>query len=89
VVRRTSPLRQFVEGTGDVTREPRLLVISMAPSAQLLLNGSLNAFLPLYARDALDMDAVAWRWLFAMQTITTLTARPIIGAVSDRLAVAA
>jgi MFS transporter, DHA1 family, multidrug resistance protein len=85
VARRSSPFGQFVDGIGDVIREPRLLVISMAQSAQFLLNGSLNAFLPLYARDALDMDAVAVGWLFAMQTIMTLAARPIMGALSDRV----
>jgi MFS family permease len=85
VPHRTSPLRQLVAGIGDVFREPRLLVTSMAQSAQFLLNGSLSAFLPLYARDALDMDAAAVGWLFAMQTITTLAARPMIGALSDRV----
>jgi MFS family permease len=84
-IRRTSPWRQLIAGIGDVAREPRLLVTSMAQSAQFLLNGALNAFLPLFARDALDMDAAAVGWLFAMQTVTTLAARPIIGALSDRV----
>jgi MFS transporter, DHA1 family, multidrug resistance protein len=85
VAHRSSPVRLLVVGVRDVFREPQLLVTSMAQAAQFLLNGSLNAFLPLYARDTLGMDAAAVGWLFAMQTITTLAARPIIGALSDRV----
>ena len=56
-----------------------------AQAAQFLLNGSLNAFLPLYASEVIGIGAAGLGWLFALQTVTTLATRPVIGAVSDRV----
>jgi DHA1 family multidrug resistance protein-like MFS transporter len=80
-----SPFRHFVDGLGEVVRERRVLISSLAQAAQFLLHGSLNAFLPLYASEVLGMTAVGLGWLFALQTITTLAIRPLMGAVSDRM----
>jgi MFS family permease len=44
----------------------------------------LNAFLPLYGRDVLALTAAELGWLFALQTVTTLAIRPVIGFMSDR-----
>jgi MFS transporter, DHA1 family, multidrug resistance protein len=82
---RVSPVRQFVVGIRSVMSEKRVLAASLAQAAQFLLNGSLNAFLPLYANDVLGMNAAGVGWLFAMQTVTTLAIRPLIGALSDRV----
>jgi DHA1 family multidrug resistance protein-like MFS transporter len=79
------PCRQFSDGIQEVVRERRVLVASLAQAAQFLLNGSLNAFLPLYASEVIGMGAAAVGWLFAMQTVTTLATRPVIGVVSDRV----
>jgi MFS family permease len=85
VTARVSPVPQFIAGIGSVMSETRVLVASLAQAAQFLLNGSLNAFLPLYASDVLGMDAAGVGWLFAMQTVVTLATRPLIGALSDRI----
>jgi MFS family permease len=82
---RQSPLRHFADGIQEVVRERRVLVASLAQAAQFLLNGSLNAFLPLYASEVIGMGAAAVGWMFAMQTVTTLAIRPVIGVVSDRV----
>jgi MFS family permease len=57
----------------------------MAQAAQFMLNGTLNAFLPLYAREAAGLSSVDVGWLFGLQVLTTLAIRPAIGAASDRL----
>jgi MFS family permease len=80
-----SPLRQFSEGLKEVAREPRVLAASLAQSAQSLLNGSFNAFLPLYAIEVVGMGPAAVGWMFALQTVTTLATRPLIGMLSDRI----
>jgi MFS transporter, DHA1 family, multidrug resistance protein len=79
------PLHQFATGLREVVRERRVLVASGAQAAQFLLNGSLSAFLPLYASEVIGMSAANVGWLFAMQTVTTLATRPLIGVLSDRV----
>ena len=76
--------RTLVHGIGEVGRNPLVLVTSGAQSAQFVLNGMLNAFLPLYGRDVLGLSATQIGWLFGLQTITTLLVRPAIGFLSDR-----
>jgi MFS family permease len=80
-----SRVGHFVNGIGEVARERRVLTASLAQAAQFLLNGCLNAFLPLYAADVLGMGAAAVGWLFGLQTVTTLAIRPLMGALSDRM----
>jgi MFS family permease len=62
-----------------------VLVASGAQSAQFVLNGMMNAFLPLYARDTLGLSLPQLGWLFGLQTLTTLAIRPAIGVLSDRV----
>jgi MFS family permease len=76
---------QFVRGILDVIRERLVLVASLAQAAHFLLNGSLSAFFPLYASEVIRMSAVDIGWMFAVQTVTTLAARPAIGILSDRV----
>jgi MFS transporter, DHA1 family, multidrug resistance protein len=77
-------LGQFTHGIVGVVREPLILVTSLAQAAQFVLNGTLNAFLPLFAHEALGLAPSALGWLFALQTATTLAMRPAMGMVSDR-----
>jgi MFS family permease len=74
-----------LKGMADVCRHPLILLTSLTQAAQFILNGTLNAFLPLFARDVLGLSASQLGWLFALQTVTTLTARPVMGIVSDRI----
>ncbi len=75
---------EFKRGVMEVGRDRLVLVTSAAQAAQFVLHGTLNAFLPLYGRDALGLTATELGWLFGVQTLTTLAVRPAIGFVSDR-----
>ena len=73
------------EGALAVAADTPVLVTSLAQAGQFFINGTLNAFLPLYARDVLNF-APSWiGWLFGVQTASTLVARPVFGSLSDRL----
>jgi MFS transporter, DHA1 family, multidrug resistance protein len=65
-------------------RDRLVLITSMAQAAQFLLNGTLNAFLPLYGLEVLGLTTTQLGWLFGVQTLTTLAVRPAIGLLSDR-----
>jgi DHA1 family multidrug resistance protein-like MFS transporter len=82
---RRDALRQFSTGIADVCREPLILMTSVAQAAQFVLNGALNGFLPLFARDVLAAAPSTLGWVFALQTVTTLAVRPAIGMLSDRI----
>jgi MFS transporter, DHA1 family, multidrug resistance protein len=75
----------FRAGLLEVLRHRLILVTSSAHAAQFVLNGALNAFLPLYGRDVFGLTTPQLGWLFAGQTVTTLAVRPLIGAMSDRV----
>ena len=77
--------QQFVRGIARVVHERLILVTSIAQAAQFILHGTLSAFLPLYARETLGLPAWQIGWLFGLQTVTTLSTRPIIGIASDRI----
>jgi MFS family permease len=73
------------DGIRAVLAERRILVASVAHASYFVINGTLNAFLPLFAADRVGLDAAGIGWLFGLQTVTTLAVRPLIGAASDRL----
>jgi len=75
----------LAQGIREVLRERRILVASVTHAAYFAINGTLNAFLPLFAQDRIGLTAIEIGWLFGMQTVTTLAIRPLIGAASDRL----
>jgi MFS transporter, DHA1 family, multidrug resistance protein len=77
--------QQFRQGVIEVIRERRILVASVTHAAYFVMNGTLNAFLPLFAQDALGLTASEIGFLFGMQMVTTLAIRPLIGMASDRL----
>jgi MFS transporter, DHA1 family, multidrug resistance protein len=75
----------FRRGITEIVRERLILVTSAAQAAQFVLNGTMNAFLPLFGRDVLGLSVSELGWLFGLQTTTTLLMRPVMGAVSDRV----
>jgi len=79
------PWQEFKHGIAEVGRDRLVLVTSGAQAAQFVLNGTLNAFLPLYGREVLGLTVTQLGWLFGVQTVTTLAVRPVIGYLSDRL----
>lgn len=82
--RNRAPWQEFKRGIREVARDRLVLVTSGAQAAQFVLNGTLNAFLPLYGREVLGLTVTHLGWLFGAQTLTTLAVRPAIGWVSDR-----
>jgi MFS family permease len=80
----TARWQEFKAGIGEVARNRLVLVTSGAQAAQFVLNGALNAFLPLYGRDVVGLTTPQLGWLFGIQTVTTLAVRPVIGILSDR-----
>ena len=79
------PWRECKRGIAEVGLDRLVLITSGAQAAQFVLNGSLNAFLPLYAREQFGLTATDLGWLFGIQTLTTLSVRPGIGYLSDRV----
>ena len=77
--------RQLLQGVLEVIAERRILVASVAHAFYFVINGTLNAFLPLFAQDLIGLNATEIGWLFGLQTLTTLAIRPLIGAASDRV----
>ena len=75
----------FKRGVTEVLRDRLVLITSAAHAAQFVLNGMLNAFLPLFAREVLNLSASELGWLFGLQTVITLMVRPAIGLLSDRI----
>ena len=75
----------FKRGVTEVVGDRLVLMTSAAHAAQFVLNGMLNAFLPLYGRDVLNLSVSELGWLFGLQTVTTLMVRPGIGLLSDRI----
>ena len=75
----------FKCGVTEVVGDRLVLMTSAAHAAQFLLNGMLNAFLPLYGREVLSLSGSELGWLFGLQTVTTLMVRPAIGRLSDRI----
>lgn len=82
---RTQRTGHLVRGILDAGRHPLILLTSLTQAAQFVLNGTLNAFLPLFARDVLGLTASQLGWVFALQTVTTLATRPVMGMASDRI----
>jgi MFS family permease len=76
---------QFAGGVVEVSRHRLILVTSGAQAGQFVLNGALNAFLPLYGREVLGFTSSQLGWLFGVQTMTTLASRSIMGTMSDRI----
>jgi DHA1 family multidrug resistance protein-like MFS transporter len=76
--------RRLHSGLSEILRDRRILIVSGVQAALLLVSGSLAAFLPLFAKDALGLTTIDIGWIFAGQTTSTLIARPIFGAASDR-----
>jgi MFS family permease len=81
----TLSARRFTDGLREVLNERRLLVASVTHAVYYVMNGTLTAFLPLFAQDQIGFTPAQIGWLFGIQMVTTLSVRPLIGAASDRL----
>lgn len=75
----------FCEGIGHVLGSAPILTTSLAQAGQFFLNGTLTAFLPLYAANQVGLNAFEIGIVFGAQTVSALASRPIFGMLSDRL----
>lgn len=81
-----APARHRVaDAVREVFRHPLILLTSLTQAAQFVQHGALSAFLPLYAHDRLGLAPSALGWLFAVQILTTVLARPVMGIICDRV----
>ncbi|HZI93069.1 MAG TPA: MFS transporter [Patescibacteria group bacterium] len=78
-------LAEFVRGIREVARHFGIMATSVVEGVQFLATGALDAFLPIYAVETLQLPGGRIGWLFAAQIVTTLVAKPIMGRFSDRL----
>jgi MFS family permease len=73
------------DGLHATAADNRVLVTSLAQAGQFFVNGTLAAFLPLYAHESLGLAPSRIGWVFGLQTLATLVARPLFGVLSDRV----
>ena len=63
-------MRTSAAASSEILRERLILATSAAQAAQFVLNGTMNAFLPLFGRDVLGLSTSELGWLFGLQTVT-------------------
>jgi MFS family permease len=76
---------KFLQGLQEVFGNRPILATSFTVAAVMVVVGSYNGFFPLYAMEVLGVDAWHIGAVFAVQTTTTLLARPLMGRFSDRV----
>ena len=72
------------KGLRVVLRHVQMVATSGAEAAKMVANGTLMAFLPLYAL-SIGLSLAESGVLFGIQGITSLLAKPVMGRVSDRV----
>jgi MFS family permease len=76
---------KILQGLHEVFGNRAILETSFTVASIMVVVGSYNAFFPLFAIEVLGIDAWHIGAIFAVQTTTTLTARPFMGRFSDRV----
>jgi MFS family permease len=77
-------LKKFVTGIKEVASNKNIVITSLTVASQMFVVGAYNAFLPLYAKDIVKIEAWQIGLVFGIQTTTTLLARPLMGRFSDK-----
>jgi len=78
-------LGKMRRGFAEVLSDFRISVVSTVDALSHLAMGALETFLPLYGIFILGLDSGKVGILFAVQAITTLMSRPIMGRLSDTM----
>lgn len=76
---------KLLQGLHEVFGNRAILATSFTVASVMVVVGSYNGFFPLYAIEVLGVDAWHIGAIFALQTTTTLLARPWMGRFSDRV----
>jgi MFS family permease len=82
---RKNIVKNLLQGWREVAGNRGIMITSVAVAAQMFAVGAYNAFLPLFAKDVVGLDAGKIGIIFGIQTTTTLLARPLMGKFSDRI----
>src|SRR5256712_10357653 len=77
-------IREMARGARTVFRNVRVVVTSATDGARQVANGTLMAFLPIYAV-GIGLDAAQAGMLFGVQSVTSFPSRPTIGWASRRI----
>ena len=77
-------IREMARGARTVFRNVRVVVTSATDGARQVANGTLMAFLPIYAV-GIGLDAAQAGVLFGVQSVTSFASRPTMGWASDRI----
>jgi MFS family permease len=77
--------QNLLQGFREVAGNQGIIITSIAVAAQMFAVGAYNAFLPLFAKDLVGLNARQIGIIFGVQTTTTLLARPLMGKFSDRV----
>ncbi|MBI5756384.1 MAG: MFS transporter, partial [Nitrospirae bacterium] len=76
---------RFIEGLREVVSNLSILGASITQALQFFATGAIEGFLPIYAKQVAGLKPWQIGFLFGVQTVSTLMARPIMGAMSDRI----
>ena len=77
-------LHEMTRGARTVLGNVRVVVTSATDGARQVANGTLMAFLPIYAV-GIGLDAAQAGVLFGVQSVTSFASRPTMGWASDRI----
>lgn len=77
--------QRFIQGIKEVVSHRAIMLTSFVQASQFLATGSFEAFLPLYAKEVVNLNAGQIGVLFGVQMVTTLLARPFLGRFSDKV----
>lgn len=75
---------RFLSGIRQVGSDRRVLAASATEGVQNMAMGALEAFLPVYAVTVVGLSAWEAGLLWAVQVVSTMLAKPLMGKVSDR-----
>lgn len=76
--------RRFAEGVREIASDYRVIMTSSMEGLQNMTLGALEAFLPVYAVAVVELNAFQAGALWAVQIMTTLAAKPLMGRIADR-----
>lgn len=76
-------LGQFSSGIREVASDRRVVAVSAMEGVQNMSMGALEAFLPVYAVTVAGLAPFQAGLLWAVQVVTTLLAKPLLGRASD------
>lgn len=81
---RNDLFKKFMLGIKEIASNKNIVITSLTIASQMVVVGAYNAFLPLYAKDIVKIEAWQIGIIFGIQTTTTLFARPFMGRFSDK-----